>query len=159
LSITAYWADQPVPGAVPGPDAAQPVAPVFQAAFGMLGEVGPIRSLLGLGEVLDGGDGFRAEQQDNLGPPGRDHPGELVDQVLRRLPAGDLEHRAGGAGADAARHRARVVVGAAERRPRPGRGVLELANPGHRVDRAGERSGVSAIAGGVRERGPGGVGG
>src|SRR5205807_89143 len=67
---------------------AQPVAPVFQAALGVLGEVGLV---VGAGVMLDGRDGLRAEQQHDLAAPARDRRRELVDQVLRCLPAADLQ--------------------------------------------------------------------
>ena len=130
--VLAGRAGQPVRGLMPGHHAAHPVAAVFQAALGVLGEVG---FLVGPGQVLDGGDGLRTEDQRHLAAAAGDHRGELVDQVLRSLAAGHLEDRAGRARGDRAGHGPGVIIRTAQGCPRPRNGILELADAGHRIDR------------------------
>ena len=151
--VLAGRAGQPVRGLVPGHHPGQPVPAVLQAALGVLGEVGPV---LRPGEVLDGGDGLRAEDQRHLAAAPRDDRGELVDQVLRGLPAADLKDGAGRGRADPAGHGPGVVIRTAQRCPRPRMGILELADADGHLDRRRDRGGLGP---GVGQRAGGRVGG
>jgi len=109
--VLAGRAGEPVRGQVREDEALEPVAAVLQGSAGVLGEVRPAGVVAALaGEVLDGRDRLRADEQHDLGPHRGDRRGELVDQVLRGLAAADLEDRPFRREAGAARHRAREVV-------------------------------------------------
>ena len=151
--VLARRAGQAVCSLVRGEQAVQAVTPVLKAAAGPLAEIGPV---VGRGVPLRGGNGLRSEDQRHLAAAGGDGRGQLVDQVLRRLAAGDLQDRAGRSGTDPARDRPGVVVGPAERRPGGRVGDLELADARDRVDRRGQGGRVRPRVG---ERGPRGVGG
>ena len=86
---------------------------------------------------------LRAEDQRHLAVPGRDHPGELVDQVLRGLPAADFQDRAGRARGDPAGHGPGVVIRTAQWCLRPRMGILELADADYRVDCRRDGSGLA----------------
>ncbi len=126
-------AEQAVGGVVAGAEPGQSVAAVVELTADVLGEVGPVG---GVRERPGGGDRLRAEQQHDLfSCAGRDGGGELVDEVLRRLAADDLQHGPRRVRAEAGGDRARVVVRPAQRGLRPRAGDLELTDPRHRVDR------------------------
>ncbi len=105
--------------------------PVLHLAAELLGPVP--RLALGL-QVTHGGNRLGAHHEAEANLAGGDAPGELGDEVLRPLPADDLEDGAFRVRADALGDGAREVVGSAEGRDGPGDGGLELPYAGDGVD-------------------------
>ncbi len=147
---------RPVADQLAGDQAADPIAAVLQLAADALAPVAGLADGL---EVADGGDGLGADEQRHADLARGDGVAELVDQVLRALAAGHLQHGAGRIGADAAPHRAREIVRGAE----GGDGFrgrdLELADGGDQVDLGTEGFAGGGVVQGRLRRAAGEVGG
>ena len=144
--VHARGVREPMGGELHRHQALEPVASVLQVAVDVLG---PVRPVVGAGQGLAGGDRLGPGDEGDLALAGGDGRGQLVDELLRALAAGDLQDRPPRRRADPQGDRPREVVRASERGPRPRRGVVELPRGRERVHgrRDGDEVGAAVAEG------------